>query len=96
MILGQGQANEGQVKPVVRKLVDIEGLVRFALDCSARQELPAEVGQRIGGQIGQCFDPATRVALRIAPEAERQRRNIGQFHRAFDRTMACQNLLDQR
>src|SRR3546814_5610986 len=93
--IGQDQADEGGVEPVVRQLVDIEGLGGLALDGGALEEGRTHVGKLLLRRFGQRLDSAAAVLFRLAAKPERERGNVGQLHRALDRRMAAKNLFDR-
>ena len=93
----QHQVDEPDVRPVVRQLVDEVGRVGLALDAGLLQVTLAEFAQGVGFQrlehLGVLRDfRAPVAAAQFLDDAD----DVRQFHRAFDRRMARQDLLDQR
>ena len=90
----QDEPNEADMHEVVRHLVDKEGLVRFPLHARVCNIFFAELAQLIRRKFRQNVRIFRCVALSLfAGEAVRDRQNVGQLHRAFDKRMAREDLL---
>ncbi len=87
----QHQVDQPGVQEIAGKLVDQPSLAR-AMDRGAREIVGAERGE-IGVRNPADRGRIHRVTLR---EIARERGDVGQFGRAVDRAVACQDLLDQR
>ena len=92
----QDQVDHADVQEVVRHLVDEERAIGLAVDARLCDEPLAELAQPRGIQRGEHVGVgADRLRVRLAAQLARHRHDLGQFHRAFDRGVAGEDLFEQ-
>ena len=97
LCIGQDHMDEANMPEVIRHFIDEIGRAQFSVYHRVADIGFAEFGQflmRQFGKIGRIF----RLLINPPTAAQfmRERKNIGQFHRALNLTVRRQNLLQQR
>ena len=94
--LGQDQADEAGVGPIVGHLVEEHRFVAVAVRGGAGEIFLAEGARRGGVERGEVVLDALPGEVRVALHLAHQLVDVGQLGGALDRRVAAQHLLDQR
>ena len=95
--IGQDEMNEAEIAPIIGQFVDEERARRFAFYSRVFDVSLSECPDLFGRQLLHHSWICRCLVLPVPrDQGLNNMRDVGQFRRAFDLRMACENLLDKR